>query len=142
MTHGVYPSHGKTVEEDYRVKNAREGRAFYMPGKSIGEIEAARHAQSLADHEPVYFAMGRKAATNAEVFVGDMPHFLTDMANGLELLQGGIETGGIDADHPGLTGTLRAFQTVLRMRADEIEPICDDLGNALRSVPYQTGETA
>ena len=27
-------------EEDYRVKNAREGRAFYLPGRSVEEIAA------------------------------------------------------------------------------------------------------
>lgn len=28
------------MEEDYRVKNARDGRAFYQPGKSVKQVKA------------------------------------------------------------------------------------------------------
>ena len=36
-------------QEDYRVKDAREGRAIYVPGKTTAEIAAHRAAEAAQD---------------------------------------------------------------------------------------------
>ncbi|WP_113911168.1 hypothetical protein [Roseovarius dicentrarchi] len=39
-----------TAPEDYRVKNAREGKAFYLPGKTVEEIRAELRGAPITLH--------------------------------------------------------------------------------------------
>lgn len=36
-----------TAQEDYRVKNAREGKAIYLPGKSIEQMKAELRGERI-----------------------------------------------------------------------------------------------
>jgi hypothetical protein len=70
-------------------------------------------------------------AQAAEVEIADIPHLLWDMANALDLLHSGIETGCIDPGDRGIPAILCALKEQLRRRADALDPLFENVARAM-----------
>lgn len=120
-----------TTGTDYRAENAKAGRAFFISGRTPKEIAADRAKEEEAAARPVTVTLSAGCADAAEVAIADEPHFLWAMANSLELLHGGIETGGIDPESPGLSAILWALSELARGRGDRLDPLFDKVARAM-----------
>ena len=67
--------------EDYRVKNAREGKAIYVPGKSVNETRANLGFPPL-DDDPVVVA--NELISFVQTEIGE----ISDMANEVQYIMG------------------------------------------------------
>ena len=81
-------------EEDYRVKNAREGRAIYVPGKSVAETRAKLGLPPLED-DPVVsfgelFAHAKTEIAAINDLANDVQHIVGTLARSLEVLRKGV----------------------------------------------------
>lgn len=120
-----------TVETDYRVENAKVGRAFYLPGKTVGEVAAERTEREAAANRPVQVTLTEAQAKAAEVEIAAVPHLLWDVANALDLLEGGIMTRCIDPEDPGIQAILGALKEQLRRKADALDPLFENVAKAM-----------
>jgi hypothetical protein len=116
---------------DYRVENAKAGRAFYMPGKTIEEVAAERAEREAEAARKLRVTLTAAQASEIEVHLDDVPHVMLDVARALELLHGGIETRCIDPEDPGIPAILRALKEMLTTRAEKIEPVFRQVGLAI-----------
>lgn len=90
------------VEEDYRVKNAREGKAVYLPGKTTEQMRAilaAEAAEANAKVRPLTFT-----AEEVERFVQALSEVCIriNQAETVFALLSEVQAGGDHRGHHGL----------------------------------------
>ncbi|MFN3721886.1 MAG: hypothetical protein ACK4VZ_02485 [Paracoccaceae bacterium] len=89
-------------EEDYRVKNAREGRAIFLPGKSVEEMKAiiaAERAEADAKVKPLKLT-AEEATTFADAI--DTVCIRMNQAENVFALLARIQQDGEYEGHSGL----------------------------------------
>ncbi|WP_439526863.1 hypothetical protein [Roseovarius mucosus] len=126
------------TEEDYRVKNAREGRAIYSPGKTVEEIKAE---QSTLRALRVELKMTDDQANRFCDSLDDVAFLYTSAANLFDLIQEGASSGFAGSDHPGIVAACEFASIALRHKAETGGEAVNDLGRMLKSATIGSNKT-
>lgn len=102
-----------------------------IPGTVLPDGLRERAEQYAAANRPVQVTLTEAQAKAAEVEIADIPHLLWDVANALDLLHGGIETGCIDPEDRGIPAILCALKEQLRRKADGLDPLFENVAKAI-----------
>ena len=116
-------------EEDYRVKNAREGRAFYLPGRTVEEIAAdtAKEAERRAQVSSRTVALKVAEWEALDTAIPDVIEILFDVGRVFSML-----AWTDDLDNPGINSIMRiAARAVRSMEGKEIDAL-DRLDTGVR----------
>jgi hypothetical protein len=107
-------------EEDYRVKNAREGRAIYVAGKSVEETKAGLAATDAW----VTLTLTAAEAGQLERATEELPYLLHHAEAVFALLHSGFVNGDLDG-HSGVISLMelcsRAFRHAVATEGHTIE---------------------
>lgn len=117
-----------SIEEDYRVKNAREGKAFYQPGKTVEQINAAEGQRMLR----VQLTMTDEQATRFCDSLDDVTYLYENAASLFDLIQEGAVDGWSGANHPGIVAACEFASIALRHKAETDGEAVHGLGNMLK----------
>ncbi|MBV2360989.1 hypothetical protein KUH32_14580 [Thalassococcus sp. CAU 1522] len=122
-------------DEDYRVKNAREGRALYVPGKTAEEdhAEAAKRrieGMTVQHRLKLDFTKDEFAAVSSAA--DNVGAYLWEAASAFDLLADGIDHGAFSANDARLGATLRLLGLALEQRQAKAGDVLAMFGIRLR----------
>lgn len=105
----------EAVEEDYRVKNAREGRAFYIPGKTDDQVKAEQQRRETEEFQVTL----RMTAKDADVkqALEDAQYLFGHAAEAFTTLHNGLSGGWLN-EEPGAASLCYLAGIALRHKAD------------------------
>ena len=120
--------------EDYRVKNAREGRALYVPGRSVEEVKAIMAAeQAAADAKvpPIRFTAAEVALFTRAL--GDVSIRMAEAEHVFALLARILEDGDLDG-HFGIAAMASLASKALGAMGDKELEALEHLTSRLRDL--------
>ncbi|MAS94372.1 MAG: hypothetical protein CMO55_14330 [Verrucomicrobiales bacterium] len=121
------------IEEDYRVRNAREGKAVYVSGKT-GEQAKPRMLH-------VQLTMTDDQATRFCDSLDDVPYLYMSAASLFDMIQEGAVSGFTGADHPGIVAACEFASIALRHKAETDGESVNELGSMLKSATIAPNKT-
>ena len=118
-----------TDSEDYRVKAAREGKAIYIPGKDIREIEAerAKAKAKASENAPRVIELTNADWSEIDRALPDVMEVLTDVQNVFSLL-----AWAEDLDRIEVRSVLRMSCRAVQSMEDKEIMALDRLDTAVR----------
>lgn len=126
------------TEEDYRVKNAREGRAIFSPGKTIEEIKAE---QATMRALRVQLTMTEDQANRFCDSLDDVDFLYQSAAQLFDLIREGAVSGFTGADHPGIVAACEFASIALRHKAETDGEAVNELGRMLKCATIGPNKT-
>ncbi|MCX7299914.1 MAG: hypothetical protein NTX73_05975 [Rhodobacterales bacterium] len=118
--------------EDYRLKNARQGKAAYLPGKSEEEIKviAAKEEAQRSARLPRTLLLTNQQWSDLDTAIPDLIELLNDVGNmcfDLSYEQ--------DLDQPWVNSVLRLAARAIRGMEEKEIDVLEKLDNAIRTAP-------
>lgn len=118
-----------TAQEDYREKNAREGKAFYLPGKTVEEIEAGRvkAEERRAKHSARIVTLSEGEWDGVDTALPDVIELLNDVGNVFSML-----AWTEDLDWPEFNSMMRMAARAVRSFEENELAVLDRLDTGIR----------
>ena len=116
-------------DEDYRVKNAREGRAFYFPGKTVAEVveQTAKAGAHKAQLETRELALSNAQWSELDTAIPDIIEMVSDVRN--VFFDMAYQE---DLDKPGINSMMRLAARALQSFEEKELSVLDDLDYVIR----------
>ena len=123
------------VEEDYREKNAREGRAIYIKGKTTKEIQHEKEKEATMQNATIQMSEAdvQKFSTALEGVV----YSFSNASAVFALLQRGVEGGYFGEDDPGVIAICEIASKFFLTEAEQTDTVFTDLGRRLKEAVQQ-----
>lgn len=126
----------KATESDHQFKTrmAAEGRAIYIPGKTLEEMRAEQAAEEERRNKLVSVTLDLTEDTlsRLDTVLPDMCELINDAAAVFAFLADGLTTESIDREYPATWSVMRLSARALRMAESQELPAIDKLDAALR----------
>lgn len=131
-------------EEDYRVKNAREGRAVYVPGRSVEEVRAEiaklqgrlntpkANTKSKGAEPVITVTMTEQQFSTFENATAEVPYLLSHAGNVFDFLFS-VKAAGFDAGDSGYLSIFELCGRAFRTAAEKEGEAIADLDRLIRA---------
>lgn len=102
--------------EDYRVKNAREGKAIYIAGKDKRDWEAMQERRKAP--QEVKLNITQEEASGIHDKLDEVVYLYSNAANVFEMISTNISTGALSSDDPGLSALCELCAIAFKQKAE------------------------
>lgn len=121
-------------DHEWRLKQAREGKAIYIPGKTTAQVKAERAAAAAAAAKMHTLSLDLSEADleALDTALDDLAHTVRDAERVFTFLADGIGCRSIDPECPGLPAMMRLAALALRGMEDRELRTLGTLDNELR----------
>lgn len=124
-----------TVEEDYREKNAREGRAIYIKGKTTKEIQQEKERKAAM--QDATLQMSEADLQKFSSALEGVAYTFSNASAIFALLQRGVEGGYFGEDDPGVIALCEVASKFFLTEAEQTDTVFTDLGRRLKEAVKQ-----
>ncbi len=123
-------------DHEWRLKQAAEGRAIYIPGKTVEQVKAERAAVSAeaAKRHAVTLDLSAADLDAMDKALPDLAEAIRDAAQVFTFLAENRSAGTVDPEDRGLTSIMRLAARAMRGLEDRELPALDVLDGELRRV--------
>lgn len=123
------------TDHEWRLRQAREGKAIYVPGKTDEEVRAnmARKA-SKAAADLVEMSWTLDQALTLQKAASEAPYLLGNAGEVFALIWSGLAGGFLDRNDAGLMAVLDLCSRAMRGAAEKEGKELDRLGTALGGI--------
>jgi hypothetical protein len=129
------------TDHEWRLKMAAEGKALYLPGKTVEEMLAEdekRKADAMVKHHRVQLDFNRDELERMTAAANGAEIYLWEAACAFELLAQGINKGAFSGSDSRLGVTLDLLGMALRQRSETAGEELSKLGRKLKDAPRES----
>lgn len=110
------------TDHEFRTRMAAEGRAIYVPGKSLDEIAERRASEEAARNAPrrLVIELTEEQISALDLALPDACELIWDAGHIFRLVESGITSGFMQPDDAGILSLLRVASRAM-MQTEEHE---------------------